>query len=63
VTFFGDKMMMTSQKWHHNWFYEVQFLQNQHKIPQFGQITKLQAIKIEGLWGWGRRASSAWRFL
>jgi len=34
-----DVMVMTSQKWRHNWFFEGRFRHNQLEKTQFGQIT------------------------
>jgi len=48
ATFFGDVMVMTSLKWRHNYIFEVRFCHNQLEKPQFGQITELQVINIEG---------------
>jgi len=39
VTFFGDVMVTTSQKWRPN--FEVRFSQNQLEKQQFGQFTEL----------------------
>jgi len=37
VTFFGDEMVMTSQKRGHNSIFEVRFRHNQLEKTQFGQ--------------------------
>jgi len=46
--YFGDVMVIiTLQKWRHK-FFEVRFRHIQLEKTQFGQITKLQVINIEG---------------
>jgi len=67
VTFFGDKIMMTSLKWSRNLFFIVQFCHNQFETPQFSQIMQLQAFINEGKGGSGSgeppTLGNFWRFV